>query len=77
MKKIFKKQPKSDTGFEYVSFDGRALWGVDNQGTYCAFSNKYYTIEIVEEFHCWAEEFMNYQVMVDDSDDDISASVII
>lgn len=47
--KIFKKGEKHEaTGFEFVSFVGKAIWGINNKGEYKAFSRKYYLIVEVE-----------------------------
>ncbi len=48
-KKIFKSEPKEDTGHEYVSTEGKTYWGIDKDGKYKCFAKKYHSIEDVQE----------------------------
>lgn len=48
-KKIFKNEPNEDTGYEYVSAEGRTYWGIDKEGKYKCFTKKYHSIIEVEE----------------------------
>lgn len=51
IEKIFKKgkEKNEDTGFEFVAYEPKALWGINDKGEYKAFSRKYYIIVEIEE----------------------------
>ena len=48
--KIFKKgmEKHKDTGFEFVAYEPKAIWGINDNGEHKAFSKKYYIVVEVE-----------------------------
>ena len=51
IEKIFKKgkTKNEDTGFEFVAYEPKTVWGINDKGEYKAFSKKYYVVVEIEE----------------------------
>ncbi len=50
IEKIFKKGEKhKETGFEFVAYEPKTIWGINDKGEYKAFSKKYYLVVEIEE----------------------------
>ena len=59
-KKIFEIGKHSDTGFEFVCFEEKAIWGINSKKEYKCFAKKYYEVREIDDTSITADDSFWY-----------------